>query len=229
MKIDMEIVVLNASPRRGSNTAALCDGFVEGVRSADPSIVCRRTDLADLRFTGCRSCFACKEEGGASYGRCAVRDDLAPLLERIGRADGLAIGSPIYLGAPAGVLKCLLERLLFAATTYERGYRTLARHIPVQTLWTMNATAAEAAAAGTIAAIGQIEGFLGHVLMPPQRLVAFDTCQFDGAPRGRYEVFAAARKERSRQRFVQEVAAACEAGRRMAAAAAAAAAAAGGR
>ena len=38
--------------------------------------------LYDLDFKGCRSCFACKVKGGASYGRCAQRDGAGGLLER---------------------------------------------------------------------------------------------------------------------------------------------------
>lgn len=213
----MEIVVINASPRKCGNTAALCDAFVEGVRAADPSIGCRRTDLYDLHFQGCRSCFACKETNGRSYGRCCLADELTPLLERIDAADGLAVGAPIYLGSIPGVLKAFYERLLFAKTTYEAGYRTLARRIPVQTLYTMNMPPEGAAAAGIEAGMTQIEGFLGHLYLSPRRLTAYDTVQFSDERRYRIEVYSAAAKRARREReFAQLLAEARAAGRAMA-------------
>ena len=211
----MEIIVINASPRKCGNTAALCDAFVEGVRAADPLIGCCRTDLYDLHFQGCRSCFACKETNGRSYGRCCLADELTPLLERIDTADGLAVGAPIYLGSIPGVLKAFYERLLFAKTTYETGYRTLARRIPVQTLYTMNMTSE--AAAGIEAGIAQIEGFLGHLYLQPRRLTAYDTVQFADEHRYRIEVYSAAAKRACREReFPRLLTAARAAGEAMA-------------
>lgn len=213
----MEIVVINASPRKCGNTAALCDTFVEGVRAADPSIGCRRTDLYEQHFQGCRSCFACKERDGRFYGRCCLGDDLAPLLERIDAANGLAVGSPIYLGSIPGLLKAFYERLLFAKTTYEAGCRTLARRIPVQTLYTMNMTPEAAAAAGVDAGIAQIEGFLGHLYLPPSRLTAYDTVQFADERRYRIEVYSPEAKRARREReFPQLLAEARAAGEAMA-------------
>ncbi|MDK2975417.1 MAG: hypothetical protein PWP08_1788 [Methanofollis sp.] len=44
-----------------------------------------RTELVqlyDLEYRGCTSCFACKIKGGKSYGKCAVRDGLTPVLKK---------------------------------------------------------------------------------------------------------------------------------------------------
>jgi len=50
--------------------------------------------LYDLSFRGCVSCFACKKIGGKSYGRCAVRDELTPLLTKAAEADVLILAHP---------------------------------------------------------------------------------------------------------------------------------------
>ena len=55
--------------------------------------------LYDLDFKGCRSCFGRKTKGGASYGRCAVKDELTPILEEIKKVDAIIMGSPVYFWA----------------------------------------------------------------------------------------------------------------------------------
>ena len=93
----MEILIVNGSPRREGNTARMCRAFAEGVAATGRGISTETVRLYDLDYKGCRSCFACKRKGAATYGRCVVRDGLSPLLERAPRADALVIASPIYL------------------------------------------------------------------------------------------------------------------------------------
>ena len=113
------IVAINGSPRKSWNTAALLDKALEGAKADSPEeITTERIDLYDLSFTGCRSCFACKRIGGKSYGKCAVKDDLHEVLERILGADGLIIGSPIYYRNITAELHAFLERFMFPYTVY---------------------------------------------------------------------------------------------------------------
>lgn len=39
-------------------------------------------NLYDLQYRGCISCFSCKRIGGKSYGKCAVNDELTPILKK---------------------------------------------------------------------------------------------------------------------------------------------------
>ena len=165
----MEILIVNGSPRREGNTARMCRAFAEGVASAGRDVSVETVRLYDLDYKGCRSCFACKRRGAAGYGRCVVRDGLAPLLERALRADALVIASPIYLMDVTGAVRSLVERLLFPLSTYEAGYRTVApRRIPVVMLYTMNVTR-ELLPAPQLDAL---EAFVGHVFTPPRRICA---------------------------------------------------------
>lgn len=54
-------------------------------------------DLYDYNYKGCRSYFSCKRIGGSSYGVCAVRDELTPVLEEDSSADILLFGSSKHL------------------------------------------------------------------------------------------------------------------------------------
>jgi len=81
----MKVMAFNGSPRREWNTATLLEKALEGAASmgAETELVY----LYDLDFKGCRSCFECKLKGGKSYGKCAVRDDLRPILNKVEHAD----------------------------------------------------------------------------------------------------------------------------------------------
>ncbi len=96
----VHVIAVNGSPRKNWNTVMMLEKALEGAASqgAETELV----HLYDLDFRGCTSCFACKLKGGKSYGRCAVRDDLSPLLDRIHDADALILGSPIYFGTVTG-------------------------------------------------------------------------------------------------------------------------------
>ena len=104
------IIGINGSPRKDRNSARLLDSALSG--AADSGAEVRRIDLYDLSYTGCRSCFACKLLGSPTFGRCAVNDDLKPVLEDILSSDGLIISSPIYFGSAPGMVRS------FSSTIY---------------------------------------------------------------------------------------------------------------
>jgi multimeric flavodoxin WrbA len=107
----MKVIAINGSPRKKWNTAMMLEHALQGAASqgADTDLI----HLYDLDFKGCTSCFACKLKGGASYGRCAMRDGLTPVLDAIAEADALLLGSPIYFGTVTGEMRSFMERLFF--------------------------------------------------------------------------------------------------------------------
>ena len=103
-------IIINASPRKGWNTAQLLKEAKKGAESTGADV--EYADLYDLSFTGCHSCLACKAEG--SYkNKCFWKDDLSPLIDRILSSDSVIIGTPIYFGEPTSGFRALIERLLF--------------------------------------------------------------------------------------------------------------------
>ena len=76
----MKVMAFNGSPRKKWNTATLLEEALAGAKAngAETELV----HLYDHVYQGCISCFACKEIGGQSYGRCAVQDELTPILDR---------------------------------------------------------------------------------------------------------------------------------------------------
>jgi multimeric flavodoxin WrbA len=135
----MKVMAVNGSARKTWNTATLLKKALKGAASqgADTELI----HLYDLTFTGCTSCFACKTRGGKSYGRCAVKDGLAPILKKVEEADALILGSPIYFGNVSGEMRSFLERLLFPYFTYTDPPQSLfPKKIPTGFIYTMNVT-----------------------------------------------------------------------------------------
>ncbi len=132
-----KIIAINGGPRKTFNTAALLKGALEGARSAgaETEIV----NLYDLDYKGCISCLACKLRGGPSYGKCAVKDGLTPVLEKVAAADGVVFASPIYFMNFTGMMRCFLERLIFQYLVYDKNYSSLfQKKIPTAFICTMN-------------------------------------------------------------------------------------------
>lgn len=133
------IIAINASPRSGWNTDILVREAAAGAVSAGAEA--EVIDLYKLdKFTGCISCFGCKTE--KHFGKCIYKDGLAEVLEKIRNADGIILGSPVYLGDISAGLRSLYERLVFQYISYklEPGCYNEDR-IPVLFILTSNVTA----------------------------------------------------------------------------------------
>lgn len=113
----MKAMAICGSPRKEWNTAQALTKALEGAASlgAETELV----HLYDIDYKGCRSCFACKQIGGESYGRCACRDGLTDVLRRAEEADVLIIGSPLYFADVTGATRAMMERLMFPHFSYD--------------------------------------------------------------------------------------------------------------
>ncbi|MDA8172762.1 MAG: flavodoxin family protein, partial [Nitrospiraceae bacterium] len=111
----MKVIAVNGSPRKSWNTATLLNKALEGAAAQGAGT--ELFHLYDFTYKGCTSCFACKMKDGKQQGRCAMKDDLTPILKKIeDEADAIVLGSPIYFGSMSGEMRSFLERLLFAPT-----------------------------------------------------------------------------------------------------------------
>ena len=193
----MNVIGINGSPRKQWNTATLVAKALEG--TAAQGAATELIHLYDLDFKGCASCFACKTRGGKSYGKCAIKDDLAPVLEKIAAADALVVGSPIYFGAVTGEARSFLERLLFPYLTYTVPYGTLfPRKIRTGFIYTMNVPEEISKKFGYDQIFKTNERYTRLLLGPAESLCAFDTCQVDDYSKVVIESFDPVHKARRR-------------------------------
>lgn len=169
----MKMVIVNGGPRlKDWNTALMLEAAARGAESAGAEV--ERVDLYRLDFKGCRSCFSCQRIG--AEGRCAARDELQPVLERILAADALVVGSPIYFGDVTGETRSFLERLWFPGLNYNKEHTIkYTRRIPTGLVFTMNVPDD-----GVYEKLfGQLRGTMDRFLGPTEVLCATDTLQFD--------------------------------------------------
>ncbi|HXW98244.1 MAG TPA: flavodoxin family protein [Methanomicrobiales archaeon] len=208
------ILGINGSPRKTWNTATLLGHALEGAASEGKET--ELIHLYDLDFQGCTSCFACKLKGGKSYGRCAIQDDLTPVLEKIHDADAVVLGSPIYLGTATGEMRSFLERLIYPYLVYDPQRSTLfPRRMPTGFIYTMGADEARAKEMGFWDQYRLTERVLDRIFGPSETLLISDTLQFDD--HSKYEASAfdhEAKARRHREVFPEECRKAFEMGKR---------------
>ncbi len=174
----MKIIAFNGSPRKKWNTAMLLKKALEGASShgAKTELI----HLYDLNYKGCISCFACKEKGGKSYGRCVVRDDLEPIFKKIEITDALIFGSPIYLGSITGEMQSFLERLVFPYLTYTDPPGSLfPKKIATGFIYTMGLTEELMNEFGYNQRFASMDRLLTMIFGSSEKLLSFDTYQFE--------------------------------------------------
>lgn len=174
----MKVYAVNGSPRKNWNTATLLEHALAGAaaQGAETELI----HLYDLDFKGCTSCFACKLKEGRSYGRCAMRDGLTPVLEKLAGADAFILGSPIYFGTVSGEMRSFMERLLFPYLAYTRPPTTLfPRPVPTAFIYTMNIPETAMADYGYPVHFGANENYLTRIFGSSEHLCVSETLQFD--------------------------------------------------
>ena len=193
----MKVIAINGSPRKTWNTATLLQHALEGAASQGAET--KLYHLIDCDFKGCRSCFACKKPGGKSYGKCAARDGLTPILEEIAEeADAFILGSPIYIGGVTAGMRALIERLLYPYAKYDKFQSNLfTRRIPVGFVYTMNWT--EELLRFLNVGLPFVEGSLEKTFGPLETLYCYDTMQFNDYAEYDITLFDVDEKKRRRE------------------------------
>ena len=196
----MTYYAVNGSPRKANNTATILNHVLEGARDADPQAQTELIHLYDYDYTGCVSCFECKRLGGKNYGRCAVRDALSPLMERLANADGLVFGSPVYFHGITGKLRMFFERFLFHFFVYDADYSSLApKKMPTAFVYTMNVPYEVMIADRYTDEFNRMELFIQKIFTKPEVLYVNDTYQFRDYTKYKVECFSEAHKAHHRE------------------------------
>ena len=211
----MKVIAINGSPRKKWNTATLLEHVLKGAESAGAET--KLVHLYDLDYKGCISCFACKLKGGKSFGKCAVNDELAPLLEEIRIVDALILGSPIYFGDVTGEMRSFMERLFFQFPIYEPD-AAVRQPKKIRTAWiyTMNVTEEIARQMGYDRMFRDNAALLERFFGSCESLMCYDTLQFDD-----YSKYAArrfdpvAKRKRHEEAFPEDCKRAYELGARL--------------
>jgi multimeric flavodoxin WrbA len=116
----MNILILNASPRRKGITTALLAEVEKAISATHHTEVVR---IQELKIKPCIGCLKCRPDKS-----CVLpRDDAHILAEKITDSDLMIIGSPVYWGNMPGTLKTFFDRNV---PLFEYCEAKAMRHIP---------------------------------------------------------------------------------------------------
>ena len=99
-----KVVLISGSPKAEGNTAQLmkeCARVIEE-QGVETEIV----SFADMKIESCTACGKCSE-----LGRCSLEDGLNEIIDKIRKAQGLIVGSPVYFGTARGDVMAALQRI----------------------------------------------------------------------------------------------------------------------
>ena len=100
----MKVIGINDSDRKNGNTAVLIKMVFEPLNEL--GIETELIQLADGIVAPCRACFLC---GGKNS--CTLKNDLfAETFDKMIRADGIILGSPVYSANVSATMQAFLER-----------------------------------------------------------------------------------------------------------------------
>lgn len=107
-----KILILSGSPRKGGNSDLLCDEFMRGAIESGNEV--EKIRVAEKKIGYCHACYYCRQSNGI----CAIKDDMADVLQKMIDADVIVLASPVYFYSIDAQLKALI-------------YRTVARWLEV--------------------------------------------------------------------------------------------------
>lgn len=115
--MNKNIIILNGSPRRAGNTAALTAAFTKGAEEAGHKVT--EFFLDEMNINGCKGCFG---GGNVCDAPCVQTDDMQYIYPLYKEADIVVLASPLYYWSISGQLKLTFDRL-FAIAELDSDYR----------------------------------------------------------------------------------------------------------
>ncbi len=98
------VLILSGSPRKGGNSDLLCNEFMRGAKESGNRV--EKVFLGDKKINYCIACYYCEKSDGV----CAIKDDMAEILEKIRLADVIVMASPVYFYSIDAQMKALIDR-----------------------------------------------------------------------------------------------------------------------
>ena len=101
----MKVIAFNGSPRKNANTLVAINTVFEQLHSEN--IETKIIDLYKYKIQGCIGCMGCARNQNKA---CVLQDDFNSIFSEMIEADGVIVGSPVYVSNMTGVTKCFIER-----------------------------------------------------------------------------------------------------------------------
>ncbi|MBE0477701.1 flavodoxin family protein [Candidatus Aerophobetes bacterium] len=112
----MKVLAISGSPRRGGNTEILIRKALDVLKNSGTET--ELISLADKKIEPCDACRYCRK----NTGKCHIQDDLAGILEKMLEADGVILGTPVYMGSATAQMKAFMDRAGYIARGMEKPF-----------------------------------------------------------------------------------------------------------
>lgn len=104
----MNVLVVQGSPRKDGNTAAVMSAVSEALNEKCKCTI-ETVWVADADIGGCIECFACQE--AAKPPKCKIHDDMTDLYKKIMKADVTIFATPVFCWGVPAQIKSVFDRL----------------------------------------------------------------------------------------------------------------------
>ena len=103
-----QILIINGSPKKNGNTAALIEWFAEGAQSAGA-----RTEIIPAAFLKYKAygCLACRKCQALKEYECSVEDEGKEALKKMAKAETIVMATPLHFYGPSAQLKHIFDRM----------------------------------------------------------------------------------------------------------------------
>ncbi len=125
-----KILVINGSPKKDGNTAALAEWFREGAHAQGAAVEVVHAAFLKTKYAGCNACRKCQE--AKPYG-CVIEDEVSSVLLKMLEADAIVMASPLYFFSVSAQLKILMDRM-FSLYKWDNAAGTLETRLKGKTL-----------------------------------------------------------------------------------------------
>ena len=103
----MKVLLINGSPHKEGNTAFALQQMQEVFQQN--GIETETIEVGSAVIRGCVGCGSCYKTH-----KCVFDDLVNEAAEKLGSADGMVVGSPVYYASPNGTLLSFLDRLFYS-------------------------------------------------------------------------------------------------------------------
>jgi len=100
----MQVIGINASPRKRSNTDLLLKSLLDG--TSDRGLEIHHISLCDYSIDYCKACETCYKTGS-----CVLLDEFSDIYDLMLESDGIVLASPNYINNVTSYMKTFLDRM----------------------------------------------------------------------------------------------------------------------
>lgn len=104
----IRVLGVSGSPRRDGNTVLLLKEALEA--AAEEGVETELITLAGKDIRPCDECRSCR-----TTKECHIDDDMGPIFDKMVRADGIILATPVFFGSATPETKILIDRAGFLA------------------------------------------------------------------------------------------------------------------